>query len=314
MSELTLVTDFFDIGRGEDSDPTLRRTSSKYLEEFKRWARIQNRLIVYTDANTAPEIMEIRRAFGREEQTTIIVIDDLFGLEPDLFAKMERFSKEESYLKFRYLPKASSSNPKYDYLWMMKYYFMNDAFNRGLLDGVDNVAWFDFAFDHGGAVYYDEEDFNFLWDYDWKGKIHIFCLKDPATTSCITTLQYLPDCVQGCMYGVAKEMIPTFWKIVREAIEALLMIEVLDDDQEMVLMAYKKYPQYFEPHVVGWQMGLKECGGEHMKVREIAEAPQENKIKRAIRLAVRKVIPNKKDPARIYAQTCYEEAKRIFGR
>ncbi len=314
MSELILVTDFFDVGRGNDSDPTLRRTSSKYMEEFKRWARIHNRLIVYTDPASAPEIREIRKSFGMEEKTTIIVIEDVFSLEPELFAKMDKFSKEESYLKFRYLPKASSSNPKYDYLWMMKYYFMNDALERGLLDGVDNIAWFDFAFDHGGAVYYDETDFDFTWEYDWQGKIHIFCLKDPDKTSCITTLQYLPDCVQGCMYGVATSMVPVFWKMVREAIEALLMIEVLDDDQEMVLMAYKKYPENFVVHITDWQMGLKECGGAHMKLRKKDPAPQENKWKKAIRLAIRKVIPNKKDPAWMYSKTVYEEAKRIFGR
>jgi hypothetical protein len=197
---------------------------------------------------------------------------------------------------------------------MMKYYFMNDALNRGLLDGAENIAWFDFAFDHGGAVYYDETDFAFTWDYDWNGKIHIFCLKDPAKTSCITTLQYLPDCVQGCMYGVAKSMVPIFWQMVREAIESLLMIEVLDDDQEMVLMAYKKYPENFVVHVADWQMGLKECGGEHMKVRKKEPVQGENKIRRAIRLAVRRVFPNREDPARRYAACCLEEARRIYGR
>lgn len=312
MSELTLVTDFFDIGRGKDKNSELRRTSAKYMEEFKRWARIRNHLIVYTDPGSAEEIMKIREEYGLADKTTIIEIEDLFGLEPELFAKMERISKDEAFLKFRYLPEASSNNPKYDYLWMMKYYFMNDAYNRGLLN--EDVAWVDFGFDHGGIVYYDENDYDFTWEYDFGGKIHIFCLEDPNKVSCVTTLQYLPDCVMGCMYGLSREMVPTFWKVVREAMEALLMIECVDDDQELVLMAYKKYPEYFTVHVTGWQMALKECGGDHMKVREAVAAPKENKIKRAIRLAVRKVIPNKNDPARQYADRCFEEAKRLHGR
>ena len=57
MSELTLVTDFFDIGRGKDKNSELRRTSAKYMEEFKRWARIRNHLIVYTDPGSAEEII-----------------------------------------------------------------------------------------------------------------------------------------------------------------------------------------------------------------------------------------------------------------
>lgn len=46
MGEITLVTDFFDIGRGQDKNEELRRTASKYFDEFRRWARIQNKLIV----------------------------------------------------------------------------------------------------------------------------------------------------------------------------------------------------------------------------------------------------------------------------
>lgn len=312
MSELTLVTDFFDIGRGTDKNSELRRTASKYLEEFKRWARIRNHLIVYTDPSSAKEILKIRKDYGLLEKTTIVEIEDLFGLEPELFAKMERISKDQAFLNFRYLPEASSNNPKYDYLWMMKYYFMNDAYQRGLLN--ENVAWIDFGFDHGGITYYDENDYDFTWEYDFGGKIHIFCLNDPDTVSCVTTLQYQPDCVMGCMYGLSREMVPVFWKTVREAMEALLMLECVDDDQELVLMAYKKYPEYFTVHVTGWQMALKECGAPHMKVREVLPIRKENKIKRAIRLAVRKVIPNQKDPARRYAKVCYEEAKRLHGR
>ena len=44
MGEITLVTDFFDIGRGQDKNEELRRTASKYFDEFRRWARIQNKL------------------------------------------------------------------------------------------------------------------------------------------------------------------------------------------------------------------------------------------------------------------------------
>ena len=40
MGEITLVTDFFDIGRGQDKNEELRRTASKYFDEFKRWARL----------------------------------------------------------------------------------------------------------------------------------------------------------------------------------------------------------------------------------------------------------------------------------
>lgn len=35
MEEITLVTDFFDIGRGQDKNKDLRRTAQRYFDEFK---------------------------------------------------------------------------------------------------------------------------------------------------------------------------------------------------------------------------------------------------------------------------------------
>ena len=114
MSELTLLTCFFDLGRGNDKnlDADLRKTPEKYLNAFRHWARIQNQLIVYTDAAGAEAVRAIRKEFGREDKTIIIQIDDLFGLEPDLFARMEKISKKEDFLNFRFFRKASSNNPK----------------------------------------------------------------------------------------------------------------------------------------------------------------------------------------------------------
>ena len=165
MEEITLVTDFFDIGRGQDKNKDLRRTAQRYFDEFKRWARIQNTLVVYTDSDSAEIIKGIRAEYGLGEKTIIIQIDNLFELVPDLLPKLEKISHNKDFLNFRYLPEASSNNPKYDYLWMMKYYFMKDAYERGLLS--ENVVWMDFGFDHGGITYSDAEDYNFLWEYDF---------------------------------------------------------------------------------------------------------------------------------------------------
>ena len=311
MGEITIVTNFFDIGRGQDSNPELRRSASKYLEEFKFWCRIQNKLIIYTDSKSAKDVMEIRAGYGLEDKTVIVEIDDLFGLEPDLYARMEKASKNQDFLNFRYLPKASSNNPKYDYLWMMKYYFMNDAYNKGMLS--EDVAWVDFGFDHGGIAYCDSKDFDFKWEYDFGNKIHIFCLYSPDSIIGMQTLQYQDDCVMGCMYGLPRELVPTFWELVRNAMEALLMLDCVDDDQQLVLMAYKARPDLFQVHVTGWQLGMKECGAGHLKLKEKVPAKVENKYKKILRQMYRKIVPNKKDPKRLFATRCYEAAKKIYG-
>lgn len=312
MGEITLVTCFFDLGRGNEKDENLRKTPEKYLSAFRRWARIQNHLIVYTDAAGAKAVREIRAEFGLEEKTTIMQIDDLFGLEPDLYKRMEKAAKRKEFLDFRYFPEAFSNNPQYDYLWMMKYYFMNDALNKNLLS--EQVVWIDFGFDHGGLLYYDEEDFNFNWEYDFGDKIHIFCLFDPDTVANIQMLQYQVDCVEGSMYGLPRNRVADFWVLVRNAMEALLALDCVDDDQMLVLMAYKARPELFEVHVTDWQMAMKLCGGEHMKLREKQPPKGENKYKRILRIAVRKVIKNPKEAKTNYVKRCYDTAVKFYGK
>lgn len=312
MEEITLVTDFFDIGRGQDKNKDLRRTAQRYFDEFKRWARIQNTLVVYTDSDSAEIIKGIRAEYGLGEKTIIIQIDNLFELVPGLLPKLEKISHNKDFLNFRYLPEASSNNPKYDYLWMMKYYFMNDAYERGLLS--ENVVWMDFGFDHGGITYSDAEDYNFLWEYDFKNKIHISCLHDPDSVIGLQSLQFQDDCVMGCMYGLSRELVPTFWKLVRNAMEALLMLDCVDDDQQLVLMAYKARPELFTVHVTGWQMIMKEMGADHMKIKQKEAPKQENKYKKILRQTFRKIIPNKNDLKRNYAKRSYDAAIRVYGK
>ena len=312
MEEITLVTDFFDIGRGQDKNKDLRRTAQRYFDEFKRWARIQNTLVVYTDSDSAEIIKGIRAEYGLGEKTIIIQIDNLFELVPGLLPKLEKISHNKDFLNFRYLPEASSNNPKYDYLWMMKYYFMNDAYERGLLS--ENVVWMDFGFDHGGITYSDAEDYNFLWEYDFKNKIHISCLHDPDLVIGMQSLQFQDDCVMGCMYGLSRELVPTFWKLVRNAMEALLMLDCVDDDQQLVLMAYKARPELFTVHVTGWQMIMKEMGADHMKIKQKEAPKQENKYKKILRQTFRKIIPNKNDLKRNYAKRSYDAAIRVYGK
>lgn len=314
MEEITLVTDFFDIGRGQDKNKDLRRTAQRYFDEFKRWARIQNTLVVYTDSDSAEIIKGIRAEYGLEEKTIIIQIDNLFELVSGLLPKLEKISHNKDFLNFRYLPEASSNNPKYDYLWMMKYYFMNDAYERGLLS--ENVVWMDFGFDHGGITYSDAEDYNFLWKYDFKNKIHISCLHDPDSVIGMQSLQFQDDCVMGCMYGLSRELVPIFWHLVEDAMNALLMLDCMDDDQQLVLMAYKARPEIFEVHVTDWQMIMKEMGATHMKVREKLpmQAQAENPYKKMLRIAVRKIVPNKNDPKHAFAKRCYNAAIRVYGK
>ena len=146
------------------------------------------------------------------------------------------------------------------------------------------------------------------------GKIHISCLHDPDSVIGMQSLQFQDDCVMGCMYGLPRELVPEFWHLVRNAMEALLMLDCVDDDQQLVLMAYKARPELFTVHVTGWQMIMKEMGATHMKLQKKELPKQENKYKKFLRQTYRKIIPNRNDLKRNYAKRSYEAAVRVYGK
>ncbi len=313
MGEFTIVTDFFDIGRGQDANKELSRTKERYFEEFSYWAKIRNKLIVYTDPESGKRVKEIRAKYGLLDKTVVVEMknEELFEKEGGLLKRMIETSTKESFLNFRYVMNAFSNNPRYDYLWMMKTWFMNDALERGLLS--DSVAWVDFGFDHGGRNFIDSNDFDFTWSYDFSEKIQLFCLSDPNKLSGMDSLQMQDDCVMANIFCVPKSLVPTLWQLVRNAMEALLMLDCVDDDQQLLLMAYKARPELFEIHISNWSLPMKEYGGSHLKTKELPKV--EVKEPSALQKFKAKIKPYclwVKDPKREFAKRSYERAGKFY--
>ena len=81
MSEITLVTAYFNIGR--ESWTGYNRSNDKYIYFFIHWARIKYKLIVYTTPDIADKIKEIRHQFGLDDRTIVISIQDVTTIAPD---------------------------------------------------------------------------------------------------------------------------------------------------------------------------------------------------------------------------------------
>ena len=88
MSEITLVTAFFDIGR--EGFVSIPRSNEKYFNYFRFWSRIKNNLIVYTDSESRDKVLQIRKEFNLEDKTKVIVIDDIYD-----FLSIENIMKYE---------------------------------------------------------------------------------------------------------------------------------------------------------------------------------------------------------------------------
>ncbi|MBR2786954.1 MAG: hypothetical protein IKD76_05640 [Clostridia bacterium] len=264
--EVTLVTEFFDIGRKDfNLNP---RSNEKYLEYFKFWARIKNKLIVYTYKAMADEVRKIREEFGLLDRTIVIEIDDETKLEPEIYKNIEKIA-ENNYIKdYRYYYQAVENNAKYNYVMLLKYWCLADAVKKKYADGM--VAWIDFGFNHGNDCYINSEEFDFLWETELSmDKIHLFALDTKLTEEPVFELvrNMDVDIMGDCILAPAN-FCEKFWESVKVQMESLVRVGFIDDDQILLLMSYREIPEIYEMHKSDWFMPLKENGGSHLTVKE----------------------------------------------
>lgn len=132
MSEITIVTAYFDIGR--DKWKGFERGNNKYINYFKFWAKINNKVIIYTSPEFEDEIKDIRKNFGLENRTKIIIINDFRDFDKDLYYRMKDAMNNDTALLFHketHRPEAWSWD--YNYIMMLKTYCIMDAIKKIML-------------------------------------------------------------------------------------------------------------------------------------------------------------------------------------
>ena len=274
------VTAFFDIGRSNVQIKGMERNNQKYLEYFKHWARIKNLLVVYTSEEFADKIYQIRQKYGLGLQTTVIVIDNILDICPDIFKEMKKIEEDNEWGRVRLHYPAMSSAALYDYLMLLKYWFIKDAQERTQHKGF--VSWIDFGFDHGGEKYKNEQNFSFLWEpiLDELVPVHIFALNDPKQHKIFEMLLLQNDSIMGCLTVIRFDACCLLWQYMLEAVKILLDIDVIDDDQLLLTLALKKHPDFFQIHYSDWFLPLKEYGGFHLELNEKSNIYSDNVINR----------------------------------
>lgn len=245
MKDIVLVSAFFDIGR--ENVTYNSRTKDQYFYYFDFWARINNNLIIYCNSNDKDKVFSIRAKYGLEQKTSIIVIDDIYSLEKDIFLRMCSVERDVGFSKNRYSELAIENNAKYDYVMLLKFWLLADAGKK--VDSNTQLVWFDFGFNHGGELYIDSNDFDFLWEYDFSNKINIFALDHPDHNSAFENLIFQKVSIQGSPIIVPQDKAPVLWELMKEVCNALLDIGCIDSDQELLLILYKKHREMFDVHV-----------------------------------------------------------------
>lgn len=284
MNTLTLVTAYFNIGR--DSWSGFNRNDEKYLSFFSHWARLKNNLIIYTSPDLSEHVSAIRDAFNLKKNTTIIPIEDVTKCAPLLYTQIKTaMSQKESWLFHKKLTSPESWSYHYNYITNLKPFWVYDATQRGLTS--DMVAWIDFGYDHGGAEFPHSEDFDFLWEYPFEPLIHIFLSQKLDNKPIFKIIQDMDTYIRGGITVAPAPLWELIWKETQYAIQVLSECGLSDDDQTLMLMIYRRYPNLFKPHMTTyWGEALHAYGGNklHLSLSKSKNHNFSKKIKRYMNL------------------------------
>lgn len=242
---ISIVTAFFELGRAKLTGDA--RTTDFYLDCFAFWARVRNPVVVYGNADTCERALAIRKKFGREELTRTVTIPDLFALDPELLAGLERTMSDPYYRSYRWKPfKPEAKMPAYNYLMCHKPYFVADAVEKGLTG--ENVAWVDFGYNVNGSYYLYPEEFDFEWRHPVGGKIHYFNRVDTDERPIFEIVRTMGDCFQGNFIVSPGRYWPMMRDSYRRYMRELIDCGLPDSDQTLMIMLYRDNPELFEIH------------------------------------------------------------------
>ena len=251
MSKITIVTAFFDIGRGDWTPDNglphyLQRTNATYMERFSRMAKLDNDMIIYTSEDLAQEISTYREG----KPNTKIVIVDIKEQFKDLRERISAIQNNDEYK--RLINTNQIKNPEYwnaDYVLVnfLKSHFATHAIKNDLVDS-ELVAWMDFGYCR------DDNTTNGLleWKYNFdQTKIHVFSIKYWIDGTYISDVIANNDVhITGPHIIASKEMWPKLEHMMNTHMEFLVNNNLVDDDQTLLLMCVLSNPDRFSVHVI----------------------------------------------------------------
>ena len=290
--EFTLVSAYFRINR--ENWKNFERNDEVYFSYFEHWARIKNQLIVFVENEQHKnQILKIREKFGNINNTDVIIIDDVYAIDPELFEIISNACLNPIHKAFRLTPNHPEViYPVYDYIMALKFWFLREAVIRNL-NKSNQMAWIDFGFGHGDQFYPNAREFDFTWKSTFGNKLYFPSMTPDDNRPIFDVVRTMDVYAMGCLLVGSAEQWKKAWKWMRDAVCALADCGFADDDQTALLMISRKHPEAVElTPSESWTLFMKEHGADHLTVRE--ESWLKSKISDSkinyIRLQIRRLI------------------------
>lgn len=253
-TSITIVTAFFDIGRGNwTSDkgfsPHLERTSDTYIEYFKNLSELDNEMVIFTSSDLKPKIEKIRN--GKRTVVISLDINNKFQYIKNKISQIQKDDEFRNKLETRQLinPEYWSSN--YVFVCNLKSYFVNKAIALNLVNN-NMVAWVDFGYCRNAEVINGLSQWNYPFDVN---KVNLFTVKKGLTVK--TLHQVFDHMINNRSYIIGGAIVATknkwkeFYELVCQCQIKTLRNNIVDDDQGIFIMCYHYKPQLIKLNHLG---------------------------------------------------------------
>lgn len=249
----TIVTAFFDIGRGgwteEGGNPGyLQRTTEKYFKYFKYLSELKNPMVIYTSSDFSEEIRKIRQ--GKETYIREINFKEKFKICRENVQSIldnQEFRSKINPIQLR--------NPEYwsaDYVLInnLKSYFVKKAIIDLKLNN-EYFAWVDFGYCREESVLNHLEEWNFALN---QRKVHLFTIKknfDLTEGNVYHAIFNNQPYIIGGVIVASKEKWFEFAELVYSTQRKLMDDLIIDDDQGVYLLCLLSSSNLFQLNYLG---------------------------------------------------------------
>ncbi len=256
MADITIVTAFFDIGRGNSRvgerimPEYFIRSTDTYFEYFSHMAKLENDMVIFTTEEFKERILSLRKGYGN----TNVVIFDFHNRLPLIKKMIAKVQQNPDFIKRVNSDQIQNIEywfPEYVLVNQLKTYFVNKAIYDGLTKH-DLVAWVDFGYCRSTETLGKIKK----WQYDFDRRfIHLFSIeKKVKLNSYEDVLCFIFNnqvyLIGGCIIGT-KEKWLSFLKLLYQNQKMLLKENIIDDDQGIYAMCLFKKPELFQINYLG---------------------------------------------------------------
>lgn len=256
--DISIVTAFFDIGRGDWRNQKilpeyLHRTTDTYFERFAHLAKLENDMTVFTSEEFAPAVKALRG----DRKTSVIAFDfkKSFG---KLRQRITEIHADPEY-RVKIHPN-QIHNPEY---WNADYVLVNAMKSKFACMAIDMetpqndlVAWLDFGYCREEQTLSECKKWQYPFD---PKKIHLFTIQEYDGTNHYQIIQNNLVYVTGPCIVAGQKRWSDLHRLFFKTMNQLMDDGWIDDDQSILLQSSIIEPEKFELHPIDdWFVAFKE--------------------------------------------------------